>query len=288
MILVTGASGSVGKEVLKRVVASGQPAKALFRSWQDPANVPEGVQVVIADFADAAALSRALQGVDKVFLVCSPIPQLVELETNAISACKRAAIQYVVLSSALGAGSFNASFPGWHAKVEKVLEASGLNFSIVRPNSFMQNIVTYYAPTIRTQGTFYASMGASRVSFIDVGDIGAFVAKLFSTTGHEGRTYELNGPEAFTYKQVADLISQVTGKPVQYVDLPAPQLRQSMLAAGMPEWQADALLDLQRYYVDGGGGKVDSVVAGILGREPTRLAKFLQDSVPAFLPQAVS
>ena len=286
MILVTGASGNAGKEVLKSIVATGQPAKALFRSTRDAANAPAGVPAVVADFADAGALNRALEGIDKVYLVCAPVPQLVELESNAIDACKRAGVEYIVLNSALGAGNFNASFPSWHAKVEKVLEQSGLNFTIIRPNSFMQNIVNYYAPTIRSQGAFYASMGSAPVSFVDVRDVGSFVARLFNSTGHDRRTYELNGPEALTYSQVADLIAQVTGRPAKYVDLPVSQLRQSMLETGMPEWQADALLELQRYYVEGGGGEVDSVVATVLGRQPTRLSNFLRESAPVFLPQA--
>ena len=286
MILVTGASGNAGKEVLKSIVASGQPAKALFRSTQDAGNVPAGVPAVIADFGDAGALNRALEGINKVYLVCAPVPQLVELESKAIDACKGAGVEYIVLNSALGAATFHASFPRWHAEVEKVLERSGINFTIIRPNSFMQNIVNYYAPTIRGQGAFYASMGSAPVSFIDVRDVGAFVARLFNSTGHNRRAYELNGPEAVTYNQVADLISQVTGRPAKYIDLPVSQLRQSMLETGMPAWQADALLELQRYYVEGGGGEVDGVVASVIGRQPTRLSTFLRESAPVFLPQA--
>lgn len=286
MILVTGASGNAGKEVLKSIIASGQPAKALFRSTQDAGNAPAGVPAVIADFADAGALNCALEGIDKVYLVCAPVPQLVELESKAIDACKRTGVEYIVLNSALGAGRFHASFPSWHAEVEKVLERSGMNFTIIRPNSFMQNIVNYCAPTIRSQGAFYASMGSAPVSFIDVRDVGAFVAGLFNSTGHNRRTYELNGPEAVTYYQLADLISQVTGRPAKYIDLPVSQLRQSMLETGMPSWQADALLELQRYYVEGGGGEVDGVVASVIGRQPTRLSTFLRESAPVFLPQA--
>jgi uncharacterized protein YbjT (DUF2867 family) len=282
MILVTGASGNVGSQVLDQVVKAGKPVKALYRSEKDAANQPPGVQAVIADFADRPSMDRALQGVDQVFLVCGPVPQLVELESKAIEACKAAGVKHLVLNSAMGAGTFNASFPQWHAQVEKVAAASGLPHSIIRPNSFMQNITNYYAPTIRAQGAFYSSMGKARISFIDTRDIGAFVAKLFTSPAHQGKTYELNGPEAFTYSQLADQISQVTGAPARYVDIPIAQQRQAMLDQGMPAWQVDALLELQRYYTEGRGGEVDSVFADVVGRQPTRLAQFLKEFASAF------
>ncbi len=286
MILITGASGNAGGQVLQQVIANGQPAKAMYRSPKDAAGAPRGVETVIADFADRTALDRALVGVDKVYLVCAPVPQLVELESNAIEASKRAGVKHLVLNSSMGAGTFDSSFPRWHAQVEKVLQQSGVPNTVIRPNSFMQNILTYFAGTIRTQGAFYASMGTARVSFIDTRDIGAFVAKIFSRPGHEGKIYELNGPEAPTYQDVAAEISRATGKAVKYVDLPVAQLRQSMLDSGMPDWQVEALLELQRYYTEGGGGEVDDVVARVVGKQPVRLAQFVREFAGALVEQA--
>jgi uncharacterized protein YbjT (DUF2867 family) len=277
MILVTGASGNVGGQVLDAVMKGGSRVKALYRSEKDAGSAGAGAQIAIADFSDRASMDRALQGVDQVFLVCGPVPELVELESKAIEACRAAGVQHVVLNSALGAGVFDASFPRWHAEVEKVLAASGLRYSIIRPNSFMQNIVNYFAPTIRTQGAFYSSMGKARVSFIDTRDIGAFVAKLFANPAHWGKTYELNGPEALTYAEVAELVTRSTGVPARYVDIPVAQQRQAMLDQGMPAWQVDALVDLQRYYTEGRGGEVDSVFADVVGRQPVRLAEFLKE-----------
>jgi uncharacterized protein YbjT (DUF2867 family) len=146
----------------------------------------------------------------------------------------------------------------------------------------MQNIVQYYAPTIRTQGTFYSSTGNAKLSFIDTRDIGAFVAKLFTSPAHQGKTYELNGPEALSYIQVADLISETTGTPARYVDIPMEQQRKAMLDQGMPAWQADALIDLQGYYIDGHGGEVDNVFTDVVWRPLRRMADFLKESAAAF------
>jgi len=286
MILVTGASGQTGSQVLNEIVKAGMPARALYRSEKDAANRPAAAQAVIADFADRASMERALQGVDEVFLVCGPVPQLVELESKAIEACKAAGVRHLVLNSALGAGVYDASFPRWHTEVEKILAASGLLHSIIRPNSFMQNVVNYFAPTIQTQGAFYSSVGHARYSFIDVRDVAAFVAKLFASRSHQGKTYELNGPEALTYSEVADQIAHITGHPVRYVDIPVAQQRQAMLDQGMPTWQVEALLDLQRYYTEGRGGEVDNVFTDVVGRQPTRMAQFLKEFAGAFQPLA--
>src|SRR5438105_9776640 len=232
MILATGASGNVGGEVLRQLVAARQPVRAMYRSQSEAAKAPKGAEAVVADFADTASLERALEGIEKIYLVCGPVPELVKLETNAIEASKKKKIKHLVLNSALGAGTFDASFPRWHRQVEKVLEGSGVPYSIVRPNSFMQNVLNFYAPTIRKEGRFYAAMGKARVSFIEVRDIAAVIVKLLTTSGHDRKTYELNGPEAVTYSELAAKISAAAGRPVQpvqYVDLPAAELGKAML-----------------------------------------------------------
>src|SRR5271167_329080 len=107
MILVTGASGNVGGSVLRELLRMGEPARGRYRSPEEAAKAPAGANPVIADFADRASLDRALAGVDKVFLVCSPIPQLVELENNVIDACREHGIRHLVQNSAQGAGTYN-------------------------------------------------------------------------------------------------------------------------------------------------------------------------------------
>lgn len=287
MILVTGASGTVGRAVLAEVSKSGEPVRAMYRSEDDARKAPSGVSTAIADFASTDSLIPALSGVDSVFLVCSPIPSLVELESNVIDVSKKTGVKHVVLNSALGAEDYTKSFPRWHRKVEDKLKASGLGYAILRPNSFLQNIVTYYAPTIRSQAAFYSSMGDARTSFLDVRDIAAVGAKVLSSPNdHAGRVYELNGPEAVTYAELAARISRVANRPVNYVDIPEEAQRKSMLDLGMPEWQVTALLDLQAYYRSGKGGEVDDLLPRLLGRPPLNLDQFLQEFKDEFRSQA--
>src|ERR1700720_128579 len=249
MILITGASGTVGKAVLREVAKTGAAHRAMYRSKDEAAKAPAGTQTVIADFSDKPSLASALQGVESVYLVCSPIPQLVELESNVVDASQAAGVRRIVLNSALGAADFPKSFPSWHRKVEDKLKATKIAHVILRPNSFTQNIVTYYAPTIRTQGAFY-------------------------------------GPEALTCEQIAQKITERTSVVARYVDIPLEAQRKAMLDQKMPDWQVTALIDLQHYYINGQGGATDPTVADILGRPPATLDQFLADNASEFRSHA--
>jgi uncharacterized protein YbjT (DUF2867 family) len=283
MILITGATGVAGGAVLAEMRKTGKPIRAMYRSPKDAEKAPTGVQAAIADFSEPASMSKALEGVEAVFLVCSPIPQLVELESNAIDACAKAGVRHVVLNSALGASKYNKSFPSWHYRVEQKLAASPLKYTILRPNGFYQNLVTYNSGTIREQGAFYGSQGGAKVSLLDVRDVGAAAARaLLEPKAHEGKAYELNGPEALSNTEVAERISRAAGRAVKYVDIPEEAQRQAMVALGMPGWQVDALLELQQYYASGKCGESGAVLEQVLGRPALRIDAYLEQNKNSF------
>jgi uncharacterized protein YbjT (DUF2867 family) len=284
MILVTGASGLVGGAVLKAVVKAGAQVRAMYRSEQEARKAPAGTATVVADFADTASLRKALQGIRKVFLVCGAVPELIDLETRMIAACKEARVAHVVQNSAFGAGSTNSSFPSWHFQVEQAMRNSGLSYTILRPESFMQNIVTYFAGTIRTQNAFFSSMRAAPIALIDVRDIGSVAAQLLTSDGHSGKIYSLTGTEAVTYDEVAARLSKLTGRQIRYVDLPPAEQEKALRGLGMPEWQVRALLELQAFYTGGPGSKVSPDVRAVLGRDPISFDQFLSDNAAAFSP----
>ena len=288
MILITGASGSVGKAVLLEAIRRESKVRAMYRSKEEAAKAPSGCQAVLADYADKHSLGKALDGVNFVYVVCSPIPQLVELESNMLVACKQAGVKHVVLNSALGAGDYPKSFPSWHRQVEDKLKSSGMSCTILRPNGFLQNIVTYNAASIRTQGAFYAAMGDAKVSYLDVGDIAVVAVKALRGGPHSGKTYELNGPEAISNEELAKRISKISGRTVNYVDIPESAQREAMLGLGMPEWQVTALLELQQYYKQGGGAKTDGLLKALIEREPVTLDQYLTANAREFRDQAAS
>jgi uncharacterized protein YbjT (DUF2867 family) len=289
MILITGASGTVGRTVLDEMRKSGRTFRAMYRGEEDARKAPGGVTAVVGDFADRESLRRALDGVETLFLVCSPIPQLVELESNMIDVSREKGVKHLVLNSALGAGDYTKSFPSWHRVVEDKLKASGLAYTILRPNGFMQNIVVYNAPSIRAEGAFYAAMGSAKTSVVDVRDVGAAAANALNQPGkHAGKIYELNGPEAVSNDEIAARISRTTGRQVKYVDIPAAAQRKAMLDAGMPAWQVNALLELQEYYVSGKGAGPSDTLASLLGHAPRSLDPFLEENKHSFCSQAAT
>lgn len=287
MIFVTGASGNVGGSVLKAVLKRGGTVTAGYRNPEDARSAPDRAKTAIADFSDKGSLRRALANVDALFLVCSPVPQLVELESNVIDISKEIGVRHVVLNSSAGAGRWGKSFPKWHTQAEEKLRQSGVPFSILRPNSFMENILAFYAPTIRTQDAFYAAMRESRVSFVSVEDIAESAAGLLDGKAENG-VYEINGPEAVTYSELAERITQVSGRPVHYVDLSIDDIKKSLLSTGMPEWQATALVELQEYYLTGRGGELTSDVQQLTGHAPKPLNSFLSENAAAFRKQAAT
>src|SRR6202158_5313411 len=254
MILITGASGSVGKAVLQEAIRTQSKVRAMYRSKEEAAKGPSGCEPVLADYSDQQSVRKALEGVTSVYVVCSPIPQLAELEGNMLDACKEAGVKHVVLNSAMGAGDYAKSFPSWHRKVEDKLKSTGMSYTILRPNGFLQNIVTYSASSIRAQGAFYVAMGDAKVSYLDVGDIAVVAVKALQGGAHSAKTYELHGPEAISNQELAKRISKATGRTVNYVDIPESAQREAMLGLGMPEWQGAGLLDIQKSSKTGGGG----------------------------------
>ncbi|HMH05759.1 MAG TPA: SDR family oxidoreductase [Terriglobales bacterium] len=282
MILITGASGSVGKAVLHEASRKESKIRAMFRSKEEAAKAPSGCETVLADYADKQSLRNALDGATSVFVVCSPIPQLVELESNVLDVCKESGVEHVVLNSALGAGDCQKSFPSWHRKVEDKLKTTGMSYTILRPNGFLQNIVAFNAPSIREQGAFYAAMGDAKVSYLDIGDIAVVAVKALKGGRHSGKTYELLGTEAISNQELAARISRVVGRTVNYVDIPESAQREAMLGLGMPEWQVTALLDLQQYYKQGGCAKTDGLLRSLIERDPVTLDQYLTANAQQF------
>jgi uncharacterized protein YbjT (DUF2867 family) len=241
MILVTGASGNVGREVLKQLSQAGHQVRAAYQTPQKAAEAPAGVETTIVDFNRPDTLSAALNGVDCVFLVGPVAPNLVELESNATEEIKRAGVPRLVKLSAMGTRA--ATFPRQHAESEGHIKASGAAWTFLRPNGFMQNMVIYNASTVRGQNAFYGSAGDGKVSQVDLRDIGAVAVRVLTEDGHTGKTYTLTGPAALSNSEIAAILSSVLGREIQYVNLLPNQMKQALLGAGMPEWNANGIIN---------------------------------------------
>ncbi len=280
MILITGASGNVGKEVLRQAVAAGLKVRAAFQSASKAATAPSGVEIATVDFNQPETLRTACKDVDTVFLVGPPAQNLVALERRAVDAIKQAGGPRIVKLSAMGGRA--AIFPRQHAESEEYIKSTGVAYTFLRPNGFMQNIVNYTAATINTQNAFYGSQGDGRVSHIDIRDVAAVAVKTLTNDEHKGMTYTLTGPRALTNAEMAQVLSDDLGRDIAYVDMPADQFKQALLGAGLPEWSANALVDLQQLYRSGGASAVTNDVEQILRRKPRSFEQFSRDYIAAF------
>ncbi len=280
MILITGASGNVGREVLKQIAATGEQVRAAFQSVGKASIAPSGVDIVTMDYNQPETLQKALKGVERVFLVGPPTPNLPALERKAVDEIKRSEARYVVKLSAMGGRG--AIFPRQHADSEDYIKSSGLTYTFLRPNGFMQNFINYNAATINTQNAFYGSQGDGQVSHIDIRDIAAVAVKTLTGNGHEGKAYTLTGPEALSNARVAEILSEDTGREINYVDLPTERFKEALIGAGLPEWSADALVDLQQFYRAGKASEVTGEVEQLLGRRPISFEQFSRDYAQAF------
>jgi uncharacterized protein YbjT (DUF2867 family) len=280
MILITGASGNVGSEVLKQAAAAGLELRAAYQSAARIGAAPRGIETVILDYQKPETVRLALRGVQTVFLVGPPTANLPELEANLVDEAQRAGIRHLVKLSALGGRK--AIFPSLHRQSEERIEACGIPYTFMRPNGFMQNFVTYNSATIKSQNAFYGCQGDGAVSHIDIRDIAAAIVAVLSGSGHEGKAYALTGPEALTQEQVAEKLSKATGRTIKYVDLPVAEVKKAMLGSGMPEWSADAVLDLTSLYREGGASLVDPTVEQLMARKRNTFDQFARDYVSAF------
>ncbi len=284
MILITGAGGNVGQEVLNQVVGSGRRVRAAFQSEKKAANAPAGVETVIMDYNQPDTIQAALRDVDRVFLVGPVAPNLVELERKATDEIKRSGVRQIVKLSAMGPRE--VTFPGQHRESEDYIQASGVGYTFLRPNGFMQNMVIYNAPSIRAQGAFYGCQGDGKVSHVDLRDIGAVAVRVLTEDRHSGKVYTLTGPEALSNARMAEILSASLGRAINYVDLAPEVLKQALLGAGMPEWSANGIVDLSLLYARGGAGTVTGDVEQILGRKPITFEQFSRDYAASLKPDA--
>ena len=284
MFLITGATGNNGREIVKQLVAAGQSVRILVRDPQKATDLQAlGVEIATGDLDHPETIDRALQGIEKAVLLPANSFQQVEQERNFIEAAQRANVQHLVKFSALGADLPNppVSFLRWHAEAEQILRDSGIPFTIVRPNTFMQNMLGS-AATIQSEGKFYMAVGDARVAQVDVRDIAAVIVAALTQSGHEGKIYTVTGSEALTYGEVAEKLSAALGKPIHYVSLTLPEWNQALVSAGMPQWFADAMVGLQEYVRKPMGSQITNTIAEVTKQQPIAFEQFAKDYAAAF------
>ena len=286
MILLTGATGKTGGEAARQLVAKGARLRALVRNADKAATLKAaGVELVVGDIGDAATVRRALQGVERALLILPNGKQQQAHEMQFTDLAKTAGVQHLVKMSSMEAVAHaQTPIPQAHWAVEEHIRASGIPWTVVKPNFFMQNLLAS-AGSIKTQRRFSLPMGNGTTGMADIRDIGAVCAEVLTgpVTGgrHAGKSYEITGPEVLTFYDVAARFSEVLGARVEYVPMPMEQFRTRMTGVLEP-WHLNAVCELFREIAETGLDHTTGTFRQLTGRDPISLGQFIRDNVALF------
>lgn len=282
-ILISGATGTNGREILRRMSAAGYPIKAMVRDRSKAKDIElPNVELVEADLANPETLDRAFSGVDRAFIATAIVPNSVQLFQNFFDSAIRNGIKHLVKFSGMGASIDALSeVTRQHYLSDESLRNSGLNYTIIQPNSFFQNLLGQ-ASSIKQTGKFYLPCGDARQSLIDVGDIAEVVEILLTSDDHFGQVYELTGPESLTFHDVAAQVSAALGSKVTYVPITVEAAQASYIEMGLPPWNAHALAEIMGSFGTGKYAYTTDTVETLLGRKPTEHSKWIMENMNAF------
>lgn len=274
-ILVTGATGTTGSEVVRQLVTAGHAVRVLVHNAEAAKKLPQGVETAQGNYDDAASLAQAFQGIEAVYALTAVNPKQVAWMRGLIDTAKRAGVQRFVKQSGMTAGPDSpAALIRDHGQSDDYLRKSGLSYTILQPNSFMQNLF-WSIDSIKHQGAFYQPTGEAKQSVIDVADVAAVAVKALTEKGHENQTYVLTGPAPLSYHDIAEKIGRAIGKPVKYVPVPTEAAEQSMKDNGMPEWLAHNVAEFFGSVATGAYAGTTATVQQLLGRPATSFDQFI-------------
>ena len=277
MILVTGATGNVGKELVRQLVDQEAQLRVLVRDERKVASLGKQVERVVGDLNSPETLALAMQGVNSLFLVTPETQQVV----NLLDAAKRAGVQYVVKLSTIEAD--RSLGPGkWHREQEKLIEASGLSWTFLRPTMMMVNTIEWWADTIKRQGAVYFPGGKGRVTPVDPRDVAAVACTVLTRQGHVGQVYELTGQEILSIEDMVQTIARVLGKPIQYVSIPVFIAALWMRRSGLPRYVVKGLVETLGALRRSEYAYVTDVVKKVGERKPLSFERWCCDHINAF------
>jgi len=284
-VLVTGATGNVGQEVVEALLAQQMPAKAAAR---DTARVHQfaekngwqgDYEAVALDYTNPDSIAAALDGVDRVFLVTPTMGPVAEMVTAFLSVAKNSGVKHIVRLS--GMRTINEP-SATHAESERLIAESGIAYTFLRPNFFMQNFNTFYVDGIKYRDTIALPAGEEPISFIDVRDIADVAVAAFTQDGHAGQAYTLTGGEAITHYDVARALSEVLGRTITYVNVPEDQFREMLKAAGRPEAMANGVIQLYAPVKQMLAAPVTDDVQRVTGKAPRTIHDYARDYAAAW------
>lgn len=282
-ILVLGATGTVSSSIIASLRGTAHRVVALVRNPQKADDLRKsGVEVRVGDLEQPWTLGSAFDGIDTVWMLAPPGPRAPEQCSNALHAARKAGVRHIVRMSAFGAAHDAPAINGrLHALSDAELIASGIDYTIVKPHFFMQNLLMT-APGIARDGVLYFAMAEARLAAIDTRDVADFAVCVLTTRGHEGREYTVTGPSSISMHDVAAAVASTIGRAVRYQPVPVEAARQSVLDMGADAWSAHMLADYLAAYGAGWGDRITDDFSKVMGRPPREIEAFARDHAATF------
>ena len=278
--LITGATGDVGSKVVRQLLQRDERPRIFVRNSEKAyAQFSNQVDVFVGDLADARSLQRALEGVEKFFLVNSG-PQIPILDDLAAQAAKTAGVRHIVKLSSLDVEQ-HLAIGAWHEKGEATIRASGIPFTFVRPTGFMSNLLNW-RHSIAAEGVVRSSAGDGKRPFIHSEDIAAVAVCALTTNDFVGKSLPITGPQALTFAEITEKIGAMIGKHLKYQSISDEEAGRRFSATGASPEETAAHVELWRAIREGRVGKITNGVERILGRQPIVLDQWLRENAAAF------
>jgi len=283
--LITGATGRTGAGIVRHLRAAGENVRVLVRDSDKAKKTFDdlhGVEIVAGAFDDEAVLSKAFNGVDVAFLALGSSPDQIRLETTIIGGAVKAELPHLVKLSSIATSHDSALFVGrLHAEIEDHLVASGLSHTLLRPASFANNLF-YAANSVAAENSWSGAASTGRVAYIDIRDLSEAAALVLRDPALHGKTYDLSGPDAYTFPEIAQLLSRILGHEITYIPVSPAERRSALLRNGISEWFAELLLSLETSAEAGQIGAVTTTLKELLGHDPRTVEEFLIENAARF------
>lgn len=290
-VLVTGGDGNIGSEVISQLSYKSNNVRIVggIRSLSKKKNIdmrPDNHDLVEIEYGNPETVKKALKGIDKLFLLTPTDPKMLDFTSNLVNGAKERDVKHIVKLSHIRADPHDEpqiNITRLHRQAEKIIEESGIPFTFLRPNFFMQNFVNFYLG--KNQNSIYLPAGDGKVSFVDVRDIAAVAVQ--TLTGNEGglysgKAYTITGPQAISYGDAAEILSEHIGRNISYVSISEDDARKAIIDMGMSDWHTNILLELLKLSREGYLSSISSEVETVTGKKPISFAKFAKEHADAF------
>ena len=278
MILLTGATGKTGSATAIELSNLNVPFRALIRSEEKRGEIEAlGGEVIIGSAEDRENIDQAMIGIEKLLIILPNCENQLEMEMQLVDSAKAEGVQHIVYMSSVEADEECISpIPKLHWDTEVYIKNSGMQWTMIKPNFYMQNFVGS-AKTIIEQNKFFLPMSEGRTGMIDTRDVGKVIAKVLSEEGHEGQSYQITGPEILSFYDVAEKFSSVLRREVLYVDMPMDAYKNILSQFLTNQWHLDSVIDLFGGIAEGGIEYKTDTFEELIGTPPRSLEDFIEE-----------